>query len=77
MTSLHPPKRLTRRAASGPSFNDVAVYWAVGSSGAPSNDVQNRTAIIWYKLETAERWSIFKYKVTVNCAYTYNYKLTD
>ena len=77
MTSLHPPKRLTRPAASGPSFNDVAVYWTVGSSGAPSNDVQNRTAITGYKLETAERWSIYKYELTINCADTYNYRFAD
>ena len=64
-------------AASGPSFSDVAVYWTVGSSGAPSNDVQNRTAITWYKLETAAWWSIFKYKLTINCADTYNYRFTD
>lgn len=34
--------------ASGPSFQGVNVHWEVGSSGAPSEDVQDQTAITWY-----------------------------
>ena len=64
-------------AASGPSFSDVAVNWTVGSSGTTTSDVQNRTAITWYKLERAELFSIYQYKLTVNCADTYDYKFTD
>lgn len=33
--------------ASGPRFDRVEVNWAVGTSGAPSSDVTNRTAITW------------------------------
>ena len=64
-------------AASGPNFSDVPVHWTVGSSGAPSTDVQDKTAITWYKLEKAELLSIFQYKLTINCNDTYNYKFTD
>ena len=64
-------------AASGPSFSNVSVYWTVGSSGATSTDVQNKTAITWYKLEKASLFSIYQYKLSVNCSDTYNYKFTD
>ena len=64
-------------AASGPSFSDVSVYWTVGTSGAPSTDVQNRTAITWYKLEKAEWYSPYQYKLSINCSDTYDYKFTD
>lgn len=63
--------------ASGPSFKDIEVYWTVGISGAPSQDVQNRTAITWYKLDTAEWWSIYKYKLSINCNDTYDYHFDD
>ena len=64
-------------AASGPSFSNVSVYWTVGSSGAPSSDVQNKTAITWYKLEKAEWYSPFQYKLTINCNDTYDYTFND
>lgn len=64
-------------AANGPSFDDVSVYWTVGTSGAPSLDVQNKTAITWYKLEYAEWYSYFKYKLTFSCIDKYNYKFKD
>ncbi|KAL8782841.1 MAG: hypothetical protein Q9195_009562 [Heterodermia aff. obscurata] len=64
-------------AASGPKFDNVSVYWTVGSSGAPSQDVQNRTAITWYKLEKAEWYSPYQYKLSFNCADTYNYSFKD
>ena len=63
--------------AKGPSFKDVAVYWTVGTSGAPSIDVQNKTAITWYKLDYAEWWSPYKYKLSINTLDTYDYYFTD
>ena len=63
--------------ASGPKFDNVAVYWTVGSSGYPSQDVQNKTAITWYKLEKAPLLSWFQYTLTINCNDTYDYKFTD
>ncbi|MCJ1282092.1 hypothetical protein MMC26_001415 [Xylographa opegraphella] len=70
-------EELNSADASGPKFKDVAVYWTVGSSGAPSVDVQNKTAITWYKLETAEWWSPYQYKLTINCTDHYDYYFTD
>ena len=64
-------------AASGPSFSGVSVNWTYGTSGAPSNDVQNRTAITWYKLDKAEWWSPFQYKLTINCSDSYDYEFKD
>lgn len=64
-------------AASGPKFSNVPVRWTVGSSGAPSSDVQNQTAITWYKLKKAEWWSPFQYKLTINCNDTYDYDFKD
>lgn len=64
-------------ASSGPKFSNLSVYWTVGSSGAPSTDVQNKTAITWYKLEKAEWWSTYSYKLTISCKDTYNYTFND
>ncbi|KAF5673254.1 hypothetical protein FDENT_10347 [Fusarium denticulatum] len=64
-------------AATGPSFNNVKVHWTVGSEGAPSQDVQDETAITWYKLEKAEWWSPFSYKLTISTKDTYNYVFHD
>lgn len=63
--------------ASGPSFKDVSVYWTVGSSGAPSTDVQNRTSITWYKLEKAPWYSPYQYELTFNAKDTYHFYFTD
>ncbi len=64
-------------AASGPEFSNVTVDWTVGSSGAPSPDIQNKTGITWYKLENAEWYSPFQYKLTINCNDTYDYHFMD
>ncbi|EKJ71009.1 hypothetical protein FPSE_08794 [Fusarium pseudograminearum CS3096] len=40
-------------SASGPPFSFIKVYWQVGTEGATSSDVQQQTAITWYKLENA------------------------
>lgn len=64
-------------AASGPDFDNVEVNWVVGTEGAPSADVQNKTAITWYKLAKAEWYSPFQYKLTINVKDTYNYEFTD
>ena len=64
-------------AASGPSFKDVFVYWIVDTSGAPSTDIQNKTAITWYKLERTNRFSVFQYRLSIKCSDTYDYKFTD
>ncbi|KAG9853768.1 hypothetical protein KCU98_g2810, partial [Aureobasidium melanogenum] len=63
--------------ASGPSFQDLPVNWHYGTEGAPSQDIQNRTAITWYKLQKAEWYSPFSYKLTINCKDTYTYRFTD
>ncbi|KAI8159609.1 hypothetical protein K4K49_004010 [Colletotrichum sp. SAR 10_70] len=64
-------------AAAGPPFKDVEVYWTVGSSGAPSQDVQNKTAITWYRLDKAPWYVYYKYRLTINTNDTYNYEFTD
>lgn len=64
-------------AASGAGFSKVSVNWTVGSSGAPSSDLQDKTAITWYKLEEAEWFSPYKYKLTINCKDTYDYTFFD
>jgi hypothetical protein len=63
-------------AASGPPFN-VQVNWPVGSEGAPSEEVQDKTAITYYKLEKAPWYSLFKYKLTIITQDTYNYNFYD
>jgi len=64
-------------AASGPSFENVAVNWPFGTSGTPSKDVQNKTAITWYKHDAAPAASIYKYELTISVSDTYNYTFTD
>ena len=64
-------------SASGPSFKDVEVYWTVGSEGAPSQDVQNRTAITWYKFSKAPWYSVYTYRLTISTKDTYNYTFWD
>lgn len=64
-------------AASGPPFNGVKVNWEVGTEGVPSEDVQNRTGITWYKLEKNGFWAYHKYKLTVTTKDTYNYTFFD
>lgn len=63
--------------ASGPIFSNVKVDWDAGTSGAPSADVQNTTAITWYKLDKAPWYSIYTWQLTINCTDTYNYQFTD
>lgn len=54
-------------AASGPSFSNVSVYWTVGTEGSPSTDVQNQTAITWYKLAKTPWWNVvFTYELSFN-----------
>ena len=64
-------------AADGPKFSKVTVNWPVGSSGAPSEDVQEKTAITWYSLDKAEWYSPFSYKLTINTIDTYDYHFED
>lgn len=40
--------------ASSPSFKNVYIDWQVGTGGVPSSDIQQKTAITWYKLAEAE-----------------------
>lgn len=63
--------------ANGPHFENVSVYWTAGSSGAPSDDVRNKTAITWYKLDKAPWYSIYTWQLTINCNDSYNYYFTD
>ncbi|KAG7422249.1 hypothetical protein ACKAV7_000155 [Fusarium commune] len=64
-------------SASGPSFKNVKVHWTVGSEGVPSEDVQDETGITWYKLDKAEWWSPYTYKLTIVAKDTYNYVFYD
>ncbi|VTO91797.1 unnamed protein product [Fusarium graminearum] len=63
-------------SASGPPFN-VNVHWQVGTEGAPSAEIQDKTAITWYKFEKAPWYSIYQYKLTINTRDTYNYTFFD
>ncbi|KAG9506589.1 hypothetical protein J7337_000122 [Fusarium musae] len=62
---------------SGPNFENVKVYWTVGSEGVTSRDVQYETGITWYKLDWAELRSPFTYKLTIVAQDTYNYVFYD
>ncbi|GKU08053.1 hypothetical protein FLAG1_07872 [Fusarium langsethiae] len=63
-------------SASGPPFN-VPVNWHVGDEGAPSQEIQDKTAITWYKFEKAPWYSPYQYKLTINTRDTYNYTFFD
>ncbi|KAF4965851.1 hypothetical protein FSARC_6371 [Fusarium sarcochroum] len=71
-----PPAAQDEPAASGPPFN-VQVNWPVGSEGAPSQEVQDRTAITWYKLEKLGFWNFYDYRLTIATQDTYNYTFFD
>ena len=70
-------KKHVAALAHGPAFKDVEVYWTLGSSGAPTQDVQNRTGITWYKLAEAPWYSPWDHELTINTTKTYNYHFTD
>lgn len=72
-----PPEGGDAPSASGPKFNGVSVNWRVGTSGNTSSEVRNKTAITWYKLEKAPWWSIYTYRLSINCEDTYNYRFYD
>lgn len=38
----------------GPSFDNVACYWAKNTEGSTSTDFANRTGITWYKLRVRQ-----------------------
>ncbi|KAL4730832.1 hypothetical protein ACLX1H_002874 [Fusarium chlamydosporum] len=61
---------------SGPPFK-VDVNWHVGTEGAPSQEIQDITAITWYKFENAPWYSIYKYKLTITTRDTYKYTFID
>ncbi|KPM43291.1 hypothetical protein AK830_g3277 [Neonectria ditissima] len=64
-------------AASGPKFASVPVRWTVGSSGSTSDEVRNKTAITWYKLDKAPWYSPKKYRLSINVEDTYDYRFFD
>lgn len=64
-------------SASGPSFNSVAVNWAVGTEGAPSQDVQEQTSISYYSLKKGPWYSIYNYELTVVAQDTYHFQFVD
>ncbi|KAJ3533475.1 hypothetical protein NM208_g7969 [Fusarium decemcellulare] len=63
-------------AANGPPFN-VQVDWRLNTEGSPSQDIQNKTGITWYKLEKAPWYSIKKYRLTISTKDSYNYTFFD
>ncbi|KAM0558469.1 hypothetical protein ACHAPJ_004659 [Fusarium lateritium] len=71
-----PPTAGDEPSASGSPFN-VQVNWAVGTEGAPSPEVQDKTAITWHKLEKLGPWNWFDYRLTIATQDTYNYTFFD
>ncbi|KAF7563163.1 hypothetical protein G7046_g952 [Stylonectria norvegica] len=64
-------------AASGPKFSSVPLHWTVGSSGSTSDEIRNKTAITWYKLDKAPWYSVKKYRLSINTEDTYDYEFFD
>ncbi|GKT42872.1 uncharacterized protein ColSpa_03053 [Colletotrichum spaethianum] len=64
-------------SARGPEFSDVRLNWGTHTSGAPPQDVQDKTGITWYNLNKAPWYSVFKWRLTINVKDTYNYVFTD
>lgn len=62
--------------ASGPPFRSADVNWAVGSEGAPTRDIQDITAIIWYKFSKAPSDSPYQYQLTIAARDTYRYNFS-
>ncbi|KXJ85352.1 hypothetical protein Micbo1qcDRAFT_198870 [Microdochium bolleyi] len=67
-------------AASGPSFDNVAVDWKVGTEGVTTKEVQERTSIIFYKLAKIPfptPWPLPQYELTIIAKDSYHFYFTD
>ncbi|EXA33837.1 hypothetical protein NW761_014352 [Fusarium oxysporum] len=63
-------------AANGPPFN-VTVDWRLNTEGSPSQEIQDKTGITYYKLEEAPWYSPKKYRLTISTKDSYNYTFFD
>ncbi|KAF4985856.1 hypothetical protein FGRMN_11072, partial [Fusarium graminum] len=64
-------------SARGPDFSDVSVNWGTHTSGAPPQDIQDKTGITWYSLNKAPWYRPYTWRLTINVNDTYNYVFKD
>jgi hypothetical protein len=69
-------RNATDTVTTSSDYEAVDVNWTVGSSGNPSEDVQNKTGIRWYSLSRIDEF-IFKYQLEITTSRKYHYLFRD
>jgi hypothetical protein len=60
------------------SWSSVDVDWKVGTSGNPSQDVQDATGIRWYSLQKISTlFRLYDYELDITTSKAYNYLFRD